>query len=217
MAQLHALIEDYPNALAYFRTVLQMDDEETRNERINTDNDIWFKMEFTEVFSHLNQFDSAWHYYHLFKPTDKAIYMRVYWVSTGECYYLQKDYHNALQNFQLGLAEHQKLNDRNEVMRTLIDIGKTYLALHKNAEALEYGKRGLTIALQTKSKQFIRDGYQILSTVYDRLGQADSANFYFRHYITLKEDVLNDERKEKFAAYNYAQKIALINKEKEIQ
>lgn len=218
MAQLYELIDDYPDALTYFRRVLQMDDDETRNYRINSDNDIWFKMEFTEVFSHLHEFDSAWHYYNLFKPSkDKAVYLRVWWVSTGENYFLQKDYTHALQNFQLGLAEHRKLNDRNEVMRTLLDLGKTYLALKNNSEAMKYGREGLTIALETKSKQFIRDGYKILSTVFDRLHQMDSANFYFRQYITLKDEVLNDQVKGKFAAYNYEQKIAFISKEKEMQ
>lgn len=218
MAQLYELIEDFPNALTYFHRVQQMDDAETRSDRIATDNDIWFKMEFTEVFSHLHQFDSAWHYYNLFRPApDKAVYLRVWWISTGECYLLQKDYDHALQNFQLGLAEHKKLNDRNEVMRTLLDMGKTYLALDRDPEALQYGREGLEMALQSKAKQFIRDGYQILSTVYDRLHRADSANFYFRQYITMKEEVLNDQAKGKFAAYNYDQKLALINKEKQIQ
>jgi tetratricopeptide (TPR) repeat protein len=218
MAQLYLLIEDYPNALNYFRQILQMDDDEIRKKRINNDIDIWFKMEFSEVFSHLKQFDSAWHYYNLFKPEkNKEVYFRVYWVSTGECYLLQNDFEHALQNFKLGLAEHQKLNDRNEIMRTLLDIGKTYLALNINAEALRYGREGLTIALQTKAMQYTRDGYQILSTVYDRLLQADSANFYFRQYIIMKEAVLDNQTNVKLAAYNYEKQIALINKEKEIQ
>jgi tetratricopeptide (TPR) repeat protein len=218
MAQLHLLIEDYPRALNYFRQVHQMDDQDTRSERVRTDNDIWFKMEFTEVFSHLNEFDSAWHYYNLYKPEKhKAVYFRIYWISTGECHYLQKNYDQALRNFQLGLADHQKLNDRNEVMRALLDIGKTYVALNNDTAALGYGREGLNIALQARAKQYIRDGYQILSTVYDRLHRPDSANFYFRQYIVLKEEVLNDQTKAKFAAYNYDQTIALIQKEKEIQ
>lgn len=218
MAQLYMLIEDYQGALTYFQRVRQMEDEEVRNRLVISDNDIWFKMELAEVFSHLNQFDSASYYYNLFKPSkDKEVYLRVWWVSTGECYFLQKDYQHALQNFQLGLAEHKKLHDRNEVMRALLDIGKTYVALNNNPEALKYGREGLTIALQTKAKQFIRDGYHILSTVYDRLHQTDSANYYFRLYTTVKDEVLNDLAKAKFAAYNYDQKIALINKEKEIQ
>jgi tetratricopeptide (TPR) repeat protein len=218
MAQLYMLIEDYPAALSYFRTVIQRDDDKTRNERIKTQNDIWFKMEFAETFSHLNQFDSAWYYYNLFKPSkEDSIYIRIYRVSIGECYYLQKNYRSALENFLAGLAEHKKLNDRNEIMRTLLNIGKTYLALNNNSEALKYGREGLDIAVQTKAKRFIREGYQILSTIYDRLNQTDSTNFYFRQYITMKDSVLNDQTKGKFTAYNYEQKIALINQEKEIQ
>ncbi|GAA4733493.1 hypothetical protein GCM10023229_09470 [Flavisolibacter ginsenosidimutans] len=217
-AQLYELIEDYRAALRYFRNVLETDDEETKKHRLDGDEDIWFKMEFTEAFSHLHQFDSAWHYYNLFKPeNDKPQNMRVWWISSGECYLEQKDYVHALQNFKLGLAEHLRLNDRNEIMRSLLDVGKAYVGLGNNAEALRYGREGLNIALQTKAKQFIRDGYQILSTVFDKLHQADSANFYFRQYIIMKDEVLNDQAKGRFAAYNYEQKIAAINEEKRLQ
>lgn len=215
MAQLYNLIEDYPTALTYFRRVLQTDDKETRADRVRWDIDIWFKMEFTEAFSHLGQFDSAWHYYNLFMPL-KENELRVYWVSTGECYYLQKDYRHALQNLQLSLAENRRLNDRNQIMRILLDIGSTYLALNYNEEAMLYGREGLTIALQTRARQHIRDGYRIVSEVYDRQHKTDSANFYFRKYITMKDSVSNDQVKAKFAAYNYEQKIALVNKEKQI-
>lgn len=218
MAQLYTQIEDYASALSYYQRVRQMDDEEIRTHRIAIDSDIWFNMEFTEVFSHLGRFDSAWYYYKMFKPEkDKAVYMRVYWVSIGECYFLQKNYRHALKNFELGLAENRKLNDRNEVMRTVLNIGKTHMALLNNEEALKYGREGLMLALQTGAKQYIRDGYQILSTAYDRLQQPDSANFYFRHYVSMKDTVLNDQARGRLAAYKYEQQIALINKEKEIQ
>lgn len=217
IAKLYELIEDYTNALVYFRKVIETDDSETIKERIDSDNDIWFKMEFTEAFSHLRQFDSAWHYYNLFKPLkDNKVNLRVYWISTGECYYLQKNYPHALQNFQLGLAEHQRLNDRNEIMRSLLDIGKTYLALNNYPAALKYGREGLNLAIQTKAKQFERDGYDILYLVYDHLHKSDSANFYFREYEKMKDAVLNDQTKAKFEAYNYEQQIALIDKENQI-
>lgn len=213
LAQVFALVGDYPNALAYFHKCRQMDDEETRKWLVASDNDVWFKMEFTEVFSHLGRFDSAWHYYRLFRP-EKEVYKRVWWVSTGECYLLQKEYRKALQNLQLGLAGHRKLNDQNEVMRALLDIGKAYLGLNNHSAALKYGREGLQIAVQTKARQYTMDGYQILSAVFDRLHQSDSANFYFRQYAQMKEEVLNDQVKAKFAAYTYEQKIALLGKEK---
>ena len=218
MAQLYSLIEDYQNSLLYFRRVLEMDDDETRSNRVATDNDIWFKMELAEVFSNLGQYDSAWHYYNLYKPgKGKEQYLRVYWVSTGECYYLQGQYQKALENFKLGLAEHQKLHDRNEVIRTLIDIGKTHLALSNNIEAIRYAREGLANAIETKTKQAIRNSYQILHTAYDRMGQEDSANYYFREYTRMKDVVLNDQGKGKIVAYAYEQRIESINKEKEIQ
>jgi len=218
IAQLYELIDDYSNALVYFRKVIETDDSETVSDRINGDEDIWFKMEYSQAFSHLHQFYSAWHYYNLFKPpNDKNVNMRVYWISTGECYFLQKDYTHALQNFQLGLAEHRRLNDKNEIMRSLLDIGKTYLALNNDPEALKYGREGLNLAIQTKAKQFERDGYEILYLVYDRLHMTDSANFYFRQYVKMKDAVLNDQTKAKFAAYNYEQQIAIINREKQIE
>ncbi len=214
MAQLYELIEDYPDALNYFRQVIKMDDKGFENKRINNDYDIWFKMEFTEAFSNLHQFDSAWHYYHLFNPGTESIYYRVYLISSGECYFQQKDYYKALQNFEEGLVLHKKLNDKNQIMRTLLDVGKTCLALNNNAEALRYAHEGLVIALQTKAKQFIRDGYKILYSVYDNMHTTDSAFFYYQKYMEMKDVVVSDQVKVKFAAYNYEQKIRLMNNEK---
>jgi tetratricopeptide (TPR) repeat protein len=215
---LYRTIGDFPTSLSYLRQVYHQyqTDQAYREELVKGNIDIWLKMEFAESFSLLQQFDSAWYYYNLFKPS-KAAYLRIYWISTGECFFLQKQYDAALQNFLLGLAEHKKLNDRNEMMRSLLDIGNTYLALGNIKYAKKFGQEGLHLALQTKAKQFIRDGYQILSTVFDRLHKKDSANFYFREYINMKDTVLNDQTKGKLAAYAYEQKIAIINSEKEIQ
>jgi LytS/YehU family sensor histidine kinase len=218
IGQLYKLMEDYPNALLYYRRVFQMDDDETRRQRVATDNDLYFKIDFASIFSHLHQYDSAWYYYNSFKPgKDKVAQFRYYSVSTGECYFLQKDYVHALQNFEIGLTAHRKLNDRNGIMHTYLDMGKAYLALNNNAAALKYGREGLNMALQTKAKQFIRDGYQILSGVYTNLHHSDSAFFYYKAYISMKDIVAGDQLKGKFVAYNYEKQIELLNKEKQIE
>jgi tetratricopeptide (TPR) repeat protein len=142
-------------------------------------------MEFTEVLAALGQFDSAWHYYSLYKPArNKTVYLRVYWVSTGECYLLQGENRQALQKFSAWMTEHRKLNDRNEVMRTLLAYGKTYLALNNNVEALRMAAKDGTCPSNKSSS--ISATLPDLSTVYDRLHQADSANHYFRQYIAMK-------------------------------
>ena len=208
-------IGDYNTALNYYRLMFQTDTHETIQSRIDGSYETWTRMEYAELFSLLHQYDSAWHYYHLFdttKITDKDL--RVYLVSTGETYLLQKDYERALQNFLRGLAMHRKLNDRNEIKRVLLDIAKTYFALNDNKAALQYAREGLELSLQTKSRQFIRDGYQVFYLVYDRLHKGDSAYSYYRKYIAIKDTVVSDQTKGTFAAYKYEQQINLINNEK---
>lgn len=218
LGELYMRIEDYQAALANYRQAFAMDTPEFEKIRKEQDFDIWMKMEYAEIFSHLLQFDSAWKYFQLYKPATAADrYYRIYLVSTGEFYFLQRNYTNALENFISGLYYHKKLNDRNEIQRTLIFIAKTCLALGNDSGAMRYAKEGLQLANDANAKQIIRDCYQILSAVFEKWHKTDSANFYFRRYITMKEAVLNDQTKGKLAAYNYEQKIALIEKQKEIQ
>ncbi len=175
-------------------------------------------MEYAEIFSHLHQFDIAWHYFELYKPASaEDRYFRIYLVSTGEYYLLQKKYNLALQNFLKGLSLHQQLNDKNEIQRSLILIAKTYLLLQQYDSAMQYGQRALNVAYTTKAKQVTRDACRVIYVVYDWRKQPDSANLYFRQYNAMKDAVANDQVKGKLAVSNYEQKIELLDKEKEIQ
>ena len=212
---LYKKIGDYQTAINYYRKVFQADTRETIQKRIDGSYETWARMEFAELFGLTGQFDSAWHYYNLFdtsKMTDKDF--RIYLISTGETNLLQRNYETALQHFLHGLAIHRKLNDRNEIKRALLDVAKTYFALGNNSSALQYARESLDISLQTKSRQFIRDGYQILYLVYDRLHKTDSAYFYCQKFIAIKDSVLNDQLKGRYDAYKYEQQISTVNNEK---
>jgi sensor histidine kinase YesM len=215
MGTLYRKMGDYPNALKLYRQVFENDNPKNRQFRIDGDFDIWSRMEYAELFSLQGQYDSAWHYYHLFDTTHIATKdLRIYLVSTGETYLLQKNYDKALKNFLPGLAMHRELNDQNEIKRTLLDIANAYIGLNKNEAALKYAYEALALSLETNSNQFIRDSYEILYTVYDRLHKTDSAYAYYQKYITLKDIVVNEQIKGKFAAYDYQQKIETLNNEK---
>ncbi len=218
LGTLYRAIGDYPTALKNYRNVFETDTRETIQSRIDAFNETWTRMEFAELFAMQNQFDSAWHYYNFFDTTtitDKDL--RIYLASTGETFLLQKNYENALQNLLRALTMHRKLNDRNEIKRVLLDIAKAYFALNNNAAAVQYAAESLKISLETKSRQYIRDAYQIFYSVYDRLGQTDSAYFYYKKYIAIKDIVVSDQTKGKFAAYGYEEKLGLLNADKKIQ
>lgn len=215
---LYMKIEDYSSALTAYRQAFAIDNPQFEKRRRDEDWDIWIKMEYAEIFTHLYQFDSAWHYFELFKPPSADDrYFRIYLVSIGEYYLLQKKYNPALQNFLRGLSLHQQLNDKNEIQRSLILIAKTYLLLQQYDSAMKYGQRALNVAYSTKAKQVIRDACRIIYTVYDWHKQTDSANLYFRQYSAMKDAVANDQVKGKLAVTNYEQKIELLDKEKQLQ
>ena len=211
-------IEDYPVALNYYRKSLERITQNDSILQARGEMDVWVQMEFAEIYCHLNLFDSALYRYNLFdsaKASEKDL--RVFLVSKGEFYQMLNEHGVALKYFLSGLYYHRKLNDRNEIKRVLLDIAKAYFAMNDNRNTLNYGRQGLALSLETNSKQFIRDGYEILYLVFDRMHQTDSAYFYYRKYITMKDSVLNDKMKGKFAAYGYNQKIALLDDEKRLQ
>jgi hypothetical protein len=211
---LYRAIGDYPIALGYYRHIFETDNPETIRHRVSNDYDIWARMEYAELFSLQDQFDSAWHYYHLVDTSRiEKTYIRVYLVSTGETYFLQKDYTRALHNFLRGLVDHIRLNDVNEIKRTLLDIGKTYFVLNDNKAALNYAQQGLTLSLQTQSIKYAADAYNILYSVYDRMHRTDSAYYYYLKYNSTRNAILSDQTKGKFAAYDYQQTIGNLTKE----
>lgn len=216
LGELYTLIEDYPTALNYYRRVWSLSDAEIENERKRNDQQFSLEMEFAELLCLSKQFDSAWSYYYQYNPgsePNKSYYL----LSTGECFFLQGYFQKALHNFHLSLDSFQKWNDRINTTRALLDIAKTYLAVDSPAQALRYSRQCLDIALATKSSQYIRNNYKIISEVYDRLRQSDSSDFYFRKYSLFKDVVLNDQEKGKMAAYGFKQRIELMNKEQQIQ
>ncbi len=202
MARLFRQIGDYKTALAYYRQAFA-------NVKPNP-------LDFAELFTLQQQYDSAKYYYSLADTSDYRE-LRFYLASIGEHYFAQKQYDKALPNFMRSLDYNKQKNDRNQVMRLLKDIAKTYLALGNNTAAFVYARQGLNLAKQTGAKQFIRDGNQILYSLYDATHQADSANYYYRQYMVMKDSILNDQVKAKLIAYGPEQKIGQLNKEKEIQ
>jgi tetratricopeptide (TPR) repeat protein len=214
IAELFRRVEDFKTALEYYRQAFQNLTPDTIFN--NSDFDISQVLSFTELFSLQHQFDSA-KYYYGFADTSNQRVLRFYLVSAGENYFLQKQYGEALPNLLRGLYYHKQSNDRNQVMRTLLDIAKTYSALGNNDSAFINAIESLNIATQTGARQFIRDACEILSSTYDHWHQTDSAYFYYRKYVSEKDLIAADILKGKFAAYNYEQKIALLDKEKLLQ
>jgi len=211
MGLMYMLLEEYSTSLPYWRRLFLIESEVGFGST-------WNLTEYAQLLTLSGQTDSALYYYNQFDSNKADMKdLRYFLVSKGEYYMATKEYTKALPNFQKGLIYHRQLKDHNQTKRTLLDIAKCYKVLKNNDSAIRYAKEGLSMALQTKSKPHIRDGYEILYSIYNSLQQTDSAFYYYRNYIAMKESVMNDQTRGKLAAYKFEQKIDLLNKEKGFQ
>jgi tetratricopeptide (TPR) repeat protein len=208
-------IEDYSLALNYYRSVFQNFTAEDSIILLKSEDLVWAKMEYAEIFSHLNMPDSAIYRYNLFDTSNIAEKdLRIFLVSKGEYFMLSGQYDKALAHLLKGLAIHTKLNDGNEIVRTVLDLANTYYALDNENLALQRAWEALNLGSRTRAKQIMRDAYKVLYQVYNRNGRTDSAYFYYRSYVQTKESLTDDETKGRFAANKYVEKIGLLNNEK---
>jgi hypothetical protein len=211
LAELQRRLGNYAIALQHYRVVIDSLGD------INKAN-IWFRLSFPELFALNGQFDSAQHYYNLIDSSKLDDHdRRFYLVSIGEFYLLQKKYDQALNPLLRGLQGHRQARDSNYVKRALIGVAKAYAGLGQDANALAYARQALNLSIRSHAKQYMMEGFQILYELYQRRNQSDSAFTYYQKYVTQKEIVANDVVKGRFAAYNYQQQIALLDKEKIVQ
>ena len=210
MGDLYKAIEDYKTALTYYSEAFKI------RERKNIT--VWDYTIYAESFSLTNKLDSALFYYNYFDSSKATtVDWRIFLISKGEYFLLQKKYDPALEYFQKGLAINQQMNALDEIERALIDISQTYADKHNSIIALQYARQALNMAAQTKSREHVFKAYKIFYTIYDEQHNTDSAYFYYRKYIDMNNVLLSDQIKVKLAAYNYEQKISLLNEQDQLQ
>ncbi len=210
LSELFMEIEDYDAAEKYFRMAFKTGEQKAPHP--------WKMLRYAEMLSRQHKYDSALSYYAAFDTmhTDPAL-IRSYLVSKGEYYLLRKEGKDALPYFIRSLYYQRQLNDGNQTMRCLRDLSKAYECLGQDREAFHYARECLVMAEHARARQYIRDGSQILYALYDKEGPKDSAYFYYRRYISMKDSVLNDQVKGKFASYGFEQQIKWLNQEKQLQ
>ncbi len=206
LGTLYSAIEDYPRALSYYRRALAIG--EKNKDRISANLELYI----AEVYAKTAQFDSAWYYYNRYKRLHEADSV-LYRVSTGECFFMQGKFLQALENFESVTRDPERQNDP----RSLLGLARVYAVLNSPKTALKYGREGLQRALEIGAGQYIRDGYKIISDGYDQLGHTDSSNYYFRKYAVARDIVLNAQTRGRMAALTYEQEISRMNQENEIR
>jgi hypothetical protein len=210
LGELHRRIGNYETALNYYREYVKRIDLNHAN--------IWFRVSYPELFALNGKQDSALYYYSLIDTAKLNKQDLNYFLqSFGEFNLINHDYKAALHNLLRTVGFFRGFSDLNARLRTIIDIGQAYVALHQHREALGFVREALDLALHERARQYTRDAYELLYKIYQQTNQVDSAFFYYQKYVAQKEKEASDEVKGKFAAYDFEQQIELLNREKQMQ
>ncbi|MEP6951297.1 MAG: histidine kinase [Ginsengibacter sp.] len=155
-------------------------------------------------FLHKNQYDSALHYFLLFsyyaKTAGAGPLIKLY-ESLGELHLALKHYDSTLVFLNRALNMSTKANDRNQVMKVYLILGKTYQASGKYEKALENARVLSQVANETGAKQNIRDAHLLLYQVFDHLHKHDSALAHLKKYVAVKDSIDLDLSAQKLAFY----------------
>jgi tetratricopeptide (TPR) repeat protein len=215
IGQLYADVGDYDAALDYYTRV-----------SVNRLHSLIYLKAGEALFLKKN-YDSSLFFYRQYvnelSTHDKRALAKPF-VLMGELFVATKQYDSALFFLQNALVGFKEVNDRNWVMRTLLELAKAYKEMNKSTEALAYSRELLTNAEQTGAKQYERDAHYLLFELYSSLHHSDSAFAHLRNYTSLNNAIAIDMSARKLGFYKSSAQleqaqvnIDLLKREKQLQ
>ena len=132
----------------------------------------------------------------------------------------KKQYDPLLAQLVPSLKKLQENNDVIPYMQALLALGKLYEGKKNYQKSLLYTRRLYLLAHNTSNKQFLKDAYGLLASLFHFFKMGDSAYYYFGQYTSLKDSMETAQYAGRTALYLAASegenRIRLMKKDKEI-
>ena len=177
----------------------------------------------------LKQYDSVTWYQQQYRDdinlytTDPAVRKKFGAYAFGfstELQLARKQYDSLLVEVLPRLPQLRKNYDVFPLMVNLLVVAKAYLGKSNYQTALGYATELSQTASHADNKQFQKDTYELLASIYDHLKKTDSAYHYFKQFAFIKdsmETALYAGRTALYLAASEAEnKIRLLKKDKEL-
>ena len=112
-----------------------------------------------------------------------------------------KEFDKGIANLKPALAFYSTYGQTEKQLDALEELAKAYLGKNDYRTATQYADELVNIAGKVEAKSNLRDGYQLLFDIYEKKGDKDKANLYYRKYAELKDQIKTDEFKQKLKLY----------------
>ena len=152
------------------------------------------------------KFDSALYYYKIYL-TEEERRLTKYGGGGGDSTFLAKiyigtkEYEKATEILLKALENYKHSLWFLHEMEVLALLPKGYIGKNDLPNALQYADELINLSEKLGSKPKLRDGYQLLAEIYEKKGDKDKANLYYRKYSELKDELKTDEFKQKLQLY----------------
>jgi hypothetical protein len=173
----------------------------------------------SDLYCQMQKYDSALYYWNIWKKDWKNYavgHQAIGNTILAEVYIKTNKPGKALALLEGSIATfRQKGKDYGRAMiRPLFLAGEAYSKLKKPVTALKYVKEGVAFAVEKSLRPEMMNGYQLLSSIYNQLGENKNAYESLLKYINLKDSIQN--RQFLLRLYNYKREAENAKKESRI-
>ncbi len=114
------------------------------------------------------------------------------------------------------LSIRQEINFKSGIAETNLHLGNLFLKTEVYDKALKYLTTGLSMALETNTKEVIYKAHEALSRYYEKHANNEKFIEHFKSYYAYKEEYFSEKNKQKLKGAEMQISITQMEKEKEL-
>lgn len=153
-----------------------------------------------------SELDSALYYYNrgleIKLKINDTIGIPYSWSNMAGIYGLQENYTKSREYFNKSLQQRLVWADSSGIAENYTQLGEVFMSEKKWNEAIPLMHKSLSISLKKQYQNLTQYNYKMLSDIYKKLNNADSALYYFEQYSIVKDSVHSIKVQESIAALN---------------
>lgn len=153
-----------------------------------------------------NELDSALFYYNkglkIKLKLNDTIGVPYSWSNMAGVYGLQEDFQKSREYFNKSLQQRLVWADSLGIAENYTQLGEVFMAEKKWQNAIPLMHKSLTISEVKKYQNLTQYNYKMLSDIFKKMNNADSALFYFEAYSAVKDSVHSLKVQQNIAALN---------------
>jgi class 3 adenylate cyclase len=207
---------DYPRALKYYLWALKISEEMGYKNAVTTYNIASCYREQKDYIKALEFFSKA---LKLNQEIENKSGIAANTSGIGSVYAARGDYPTALEYYFKALKINGELGNKNSVANNSDDIGSAYLQQGKLPEAEQYLTTALQMATAMGMLEEARISNENLSALYEKKSDYPKALSHYKHFVTLKDSLNNDEVKKKTLrlqmSYDFSKRVDSIKADRE--